>query len=155
MFKKYMPYIVSVLISLGIGGLSAFLTKDSMPIYSAINRPAFSPPPELFPIVWTVLFVLMGIAAGMIWCSNGRQLDFALLFYGAQLVFNFCWTLIFFNFRAYFAAFIWLCLLLVLIGITMIKFFRIKSTAGWLLLSYFAWVCFAGYLNFMIWRLNP
>ncbi len=155
MFKKYMPYIVSVLISLGIGGLSAFLTKDSMPIYSAINRPALSPPPELFPIVWTVLFVLMGIAAGIIWCSNGRQIDSALLFYGAQLVFNFCWTLIFFNFRAYLAAFIWLCLLLVLIGITMIKFFRIKKTAGWLLLPYFAWVCFAGYLNFMIWQLNP
>ena len=155
MFKKYMPYIVSVLISLGIGGLSAFLTKDSMPIYSAINRPALSPPPELFPIVWTVLFVLMGIAAGIIWCSNGRQIDSALLFYGAQLVFNFCWTLIFFNFRAYLAAFIWLCLLLVLIGITMIKFFRIKKTAGWLLLPYFAWVCFAGYLNFMVWQLNP
>ena len=155
MFKKYMPYIVSILISLGIGGLSAFLTKDSMPIYSAINRPALSPPPELFPIVWTVLFVLMGIAAGIIWCSNGRQIDPALLFYGAQLVFNFCWTLIFFNFRAYLAAFIWLCLLLVLIGITMIKFFRIKKTAGWLLLPYFAWVCFAGYLNFMVWQLNP
>lgn len=155
MFKKYMSYIVSILISLGIGGLSAFLTKDSMPIYSAINRPALSPPPELFPIVWTVLFVLMGIAAGIIWCSNGRQIDSALLFYGAQLVFNFCWTLIFFNFRAYLAAFIWLCLLLVLIGITMIKFFRIKKTAGWLLLPYFAWVCFAGYLNFMIWQLNP
>ncbi|MBQ7124713.1 MAG: tryptophan-rich sensory protein [Oscillospiraceae bacterium] len=155
MFKKYMPYIVSILISLGIGGLSAFLTKDSMPIYSAINRPALSPPPELFPIVWTVLFVLMGIAAGIIWCSNGRQIDSALLFYGAQLVFNFCWTLIFFNFRAYLAAFIWLCLLLVLIGITMIKFFRIKKTAGWLLLPYFAWVCFAGYLNFMVWQLNP
>lgn len=155
MFKKYMPYIVSILISLGIGGLSAFLTKDSMPIYSSINRPALSPPPELFPIVWTVLFVLIGIAAGIIWCSNGRQIDPALLFYGAQLVFNFCWTLIFFNFRAYLAAFIWLCLLLVLIGITMIKFFRIKKTAGWLLLPYFAWVCFAGYLNFMIWQLNP
>ena len=168
MFKKFIPYIISVAISLGIGGLSAFLTKDSMPIYSAINRPALShpgeilekiqqkikPTGEIFPIVWSVLFVLMGISAAIVWCSNGRKLDSALLFYGAQLVFNFCWTLIFFNFREYFAAFIWLLILLVLIGITMIKFFRIKKIAGWLLLPYFAWVCFAGYLNFMIWRLN-
>ncbi len=154
MIKKLVPYIFSVALALGIGGLSAFLTKDSMPIYSAINRPALSPPPELFPIVWSVLFVLMGIAAALVWCSNGRQLDSALLFYGAQLVFNFCWTLIFFNFRAYFAAFIWLLILLVLIGITAVKFFHINKLAGWLLLPYFAWVCFAGYLNFMIWRLN-
>ena len=127
MFKKFVPYILSVGLALGIGGLSAFLTKDSIPIYSAINRPKLSPPPELFPIVWTVLFVLMGIAAAIIWCSNGREIDSALLFYGAQLVFNFCWTLIFFNFRAYLAAFIWLLILLVLIGITAVKFYRIKK----------------------------
>ena len=155
MFKKFVPYILSVGLALGIGGLSAFLIKDSIPIYSAINRPKLSPPPELFPIVWTVLFVLMGIAAAIIWCSNGREIDSALLFYGAQLVFNFCWTLIFFNFRAYLAAFIWLSILLVLIGITAVKFYRIKKLAGLLLLPYFAWVSFAGYLNFMVWRLNP
>ncbi|MBR3609852.1 MAG: tryptophan-rich sensory protein [Oscillospiraceae bacterium] len=154
MLKKYSPYIISVLISLGIGGLSAYLTKESMPIYSAINRPALSPPPELFPIVWSILFVLMGIAAAIIWCSNGRKIDSALIFYGFQLVFNLCWTLIFFNFREYFAAFIWLIMLLVLIGITAVKFFKISRTAGWLLVPYFAWVAFAGYLNYMIWMLN-
>lgn len=154
MFKKPVPYIFSVALSLGIGGLSAFLTKDSIPIYSEINRPSLSPPAELFPIVWTILFVLMGIAAALIWCSNGKQLDTALIFYGAQLVFNFCWSLIFFNFRAFFIAFIWLLILLMLIGITTIKFFRIKKLSGWLMLPYFFWVCFAGYLNFMIWMLN-
>ena len=155
MIKKFIPYIFSVALALGIGGFSAFLTKDSMPIYSAINRPVFSPPSWIFPVVWTVLFVLMGIASASVWCSNGRKLDPALLFYGAQLVFNFCWSLIFFNFRAYFAAFIWLLVLLVLIGITSVKFFRINKFAGVLMVPYFAWVCFAGYLNFMIWQLNP
>ncbi len=155
MIKKYLPYILSIALALGIGGLSSFLTKDSMPIYSAINHPKLSPPPELFPIVWTVLFVLMGIAAALIWCSSGRQLDFALLFYGAQLVFNFCWTLIFFNFRAYLAAFIWISILLVLIAITTVKFFRINKLSGLLMVPYFAWVSFAGYLNYMIWVLNP
>ncbi len=155
MLKKYVPFIVSLLISLGIGGLSAFLTKDSMPIYSSLNQPALAPPPWIFPVVWTVLFVLMGIAAALVWCSNGNKLDSALLFYGAQLVMNFCWSLIFFNFRAYLAAFVWLLLLLVLIGITTVKFYRTNKIAGWLLLPYFAWVCFAGYLNFAIWQLNP
>ncbi|MBQ4546744.1 MAG: tryptophan-rich sensory protein [Oscillospiraceae bacterium] len=155
MLKKYFPYIISVLISLGIGGFSAFLTKDNMSIYSEINRPPLSPPSWLFPVVWTVLFVLMGIAAAKIWCSNGKRLDSALLFYGFQLVFNFCWSLIFFNFRAFLFAFIWLLALLVLIAITAVKFYKTDKAAGWLLLPYFLWVCFAGYLNFMIWRLNP
>lgn len=155
MLKKYIPYVFSVLLALGIGGLSAFLTKDSMPVYSSINRPALSPPPEVFPVVWTILFVLMGIAAALVWCSNGRVIDSALIFYGFQLVFNFCWSLIFFNFRAYFIAFVWLLILLVLIGITAVKFYRIKKLAGWLMVPYFAWVCFAGYLNYAIWQLNP
>lgn len=155
MLKKYIPYIISVGISLGIGGLSAFLTKDNMSVYSNINRPPLSPPAEVFPIVWSILFVLMGIAAAIIWCSNGRELDSALLSYGAQLVFNFCWSIIFFNLKAYLFAFIWLIVLLVLIGITMIKFFRINKLSGWLLVPYFVWVSFAGYLNFMIWMLNP
>lgn len=130
------------------------MTKDSMPIYSDLNRPELSPPGYIFPIVWSILFVLMGISAALIWCSNGMQLDCALLFYGAQLVFNFCWTLIFFNFRAFLAAFIWLIILLVLIGITTVKFYKINSLAGLLMLPYFLWVCFAGYLNFAIWQLN-
>ena len=155
MLKKYIPYILSIALSLGIGGLSAFLTKDSMPIYSNLNQPAFAPPPEIFPIVWTILFILMGIAAAIVWNSNGKQLDSALLYYGAQLVMNFCWTLIFFNFRAFFIAFLWLIVLLILIGITAVKFYRINKIAGWLMLPYFAWVCFAGYLNYAIWQLNP
>lgn len=155
MLKKYVPYIISVAISLGVGGISAFLSKDNMSIYSAVNRPALSPPSWLFPIVWTVLFVLMGIAAAIIWRSNGKELDSALIFYGFQLVFNFCWPLIFFNFRAFGIAFFWLLVLLVLIGITAIKFYKINKTAGWMMLPYFAWVSFAGYLNYMIWQLNP
>lgn len=155
MLKKYVPYIISVAISLGVGGISAFLSKDNMSIYSAVNRPALSPPSWLFPIVWTVLFVLMGIAAAIIWRSNGKELDSALTFYGFQLVFNFCWPLIFFNFRAFGIAFFWLLVLLVLISITAIKFYKINKTAGWMMLPYFAWVSFAGYLNYMIWQLNP
>lgn len=155
MLKKIFPYIFSVFISVGTGGLSAFLTKDSMSIYSEIIRPPLSPPGGIFPAVWSILFVLMGIAAGAVWCSNGRKLDSALLFYGAQLVFNFCWSIIFFSFREFFIAFVWLLILLMLIGITALKFYKINRTSGLLMLPYFLWVLFAGYLNFMIWQLNP
>ena len=154
MNKKLWPYIISVAISLGTGAFSAFLTKESMSVYSVINRPPLSPPSWLFPVVWTVLFVLMGIAAALVWCSNGREIDSSLIFYGFQLAFNFCWSLIFFNFRAFFIAFLWLIVLLVLIGITSVKFYKINRTSSLLMLPYFAWVCFAGYLNYAIWQLN-
>lgn len=155
MLKKYSPYIISVAISLGTGGFSAFLTRNSMSLYSEINRPPLSPPSWLFPVVWTILFVLMGIAAAKIWCSNGKEIDSALIFYGFQLVFNFIWPIIFFNFRAFEFAFFWLIALIVLVGISMIKFYRIDKTAGWLMLPYFVWICFAGYLNYAIWQINP
>lgn len=155
MLKKFVPYIVSVSVSLGAGVFSAFLTRNSMSLYSEINRPPLSPPSWIFPVVWTVLFVLMGISAALIWCSNENELDSALIFYGFQLVFNFCWPLIFFNFIAFGFAFFWLVALLVLIGTTIIKFRKINKTASLLMLPYFAWVCFAGYLNYAIWQLNP
>lgn len=154
MLKKLFPYFISVATALGIGGISAFLTKDNMSVYSDLNRPTLSPPSEIFPIVWSVLFVLMGIAVALVWCSSKKQYDDALLFYGAQLTFNFCWTIIFFNLRAFLLAFIWLIVLLVLIGITLAKFYKLNKTAGLLLVPYFLWVCFAGYLNLMIWVLN-
>ena len=155
MFKKILPFIVSVGIALGTGGFSAFLTKESISVYSDINRPPFAPPEWIFPVVWSVLFVLMGISAALVWCSNGKELDSALIFYGFQLVFNFIWPLIFFNFRAFGFAFFWLLALLVLIAVTTIKFYKINKTAGWLMFPYFAWVCFAGYLNYSVWQLNP
>ncbi len=154
MTKKYIPFVISIGISLGVGGFSAFLTKDSMDLYSQINQPPLAPPSFLFPIAWTILYILMGFAAALIWKRNGNEIDFALIFYGFQLVFNFCWSLIFFNFRAFLFAFIWLLALLILIGITAVKFYKIYKPAGWLLLPYFLWVCFAGYLNFAIYLLN-
>ena len=87
--KKVLPMTISIGAALFVGGLSAFLTKGSMPVYSALNLPALAPPSWVFPIVWTVLFVMMGIAAALVWCSNGEAFDAALLFYAAQLIVNF------------------------------------------------------------------
>ncbi len=155
MLKKYVPFVVSVGISLGIGGFAAFLTKESIDLYSEINQPPLAPPSFLFPVVWTVLYILMGIAAAAVWKKLDGELDSALIFYGFQLVFNFCWSLIFFNFRAFLFSFIWLLAMLVLIIITTVKFYKISKPAGVLMIPYILWVCFAGYLNFAIYLLNP
>ena len=152
--KKYFSFLLSIGIALGIGGLSAFLTKDSMPLYAEIKQPPLSPPAWVFPIAWSILYILMGIAAALYWRENGKQFDKVLFLYGLQLVFNFCWTLIFFNFRAFFFAFLWLIVLLLLIAGTAVLFSRKSRTAGRLLIPYLVWVTFAGYLNFGVYVLN-
>ena len=151
------PYIYSILIALGVGGLSALMTSGSMDIYSEIVRPPLSPPAILFPIVWTVLFILMGISAAMIYCTKTatiRERNSALLTYGLSLIFNFFWSIIFFNFRWFFVSFIWILVLLYLILRTIMKYYKINSLAAYLQIPYLLWVSFATYLTFAIWLLN-
>lgn len=150
-------YIYSILIALGVGGLSALFTSGNMDIYEKIIRPPLSPPSILFPIVWTVLFILMGVSAAMIYnTENVKKLDrdSALLTYGISLIFNFFWSIIFFNMQMYLFAFIWLIALLYFIIKTIIKYYKINKTAAYLQLPYLLWVTFAGYLNFAVWYLN-
>ena len=150
MLKKYKPYIIEILIALAVGGLSAYLTKDSMSDFEALAKPPLSPPGFLFPIVWTVLFILMGISAGMVYEKIGR-IPFI---YRLSLAVNFLWSIIFFNMEAYLFAFVWLLLLLSLIIITIIEYSKVSKTAAYLQIPYLLWVIFAGYLNFFIWFLN-
>ncbi len=157
MLKKIKPYAISILISLGVGGLSAFLTRNNMDLYGEIKTPPLSPPSILFPIVWTVLYILMGISAAMIHLN--RSSDFkkrtaALATYASSLVVNFAWSIIFFNFKAYFFAFIWLLLLLYLVVKTILQYREIDKVAAYLQIPYALWVTFAGYLTFGIWILN-
>lgn len=151
---KLKPLVVSVLISLGVGGLSALLTSSSMEKYGQLNQPPLAPPGWLFPIVWTILFLLMGIAAYLVWMKNDPDRKTALTLYAVQLAFNFCWTLIFFNLRAYGFALVWLVALWVLILLTMKYFYHTTPAAGWLMLPYLLWVTFAAYLNAGVWLLN-
>ncbi len=151
---KWKELIVSILIPLAVGGLSAFLTKDSMSTFEAVAKPPLSPPGWLFPVVWTVLYTLMGIASYLVYTSEKFGKKQALYFYAAQLTVNFLWSIIFFNLTAYLFAFIWLLLLWVLILLTLIRFYRINENAGLLLIPYLIWVTFAGYLNLGIFLLN-
>lgn len=148
------PLIVSLVVSLGVGGLSALLTRRGMRLYDLADKPPLTPPDWVFGVVWTILFILMGIAAYRIWVSDAPTRRQALCLYGAQLIFNFFWSMIFFNARAYGAALAWLVLLWVLILLTTIAFRRIDRAAGRLMLPYLVWVTFAVYLNAGVWLLD-
>ena len=157
MKEKVKSYVYSLIIALGVGGLSALFTSGNMDIYKEIVKPPLSPPSIVFPIVWTILFTLMGISAAMIYnntIASKLERDSALLTYGVSLVFNFFWSIIFFNLQMYLFAFIWLLALLYFIIKTIIKYYKIDKTAAYLQIPYLVWVTFAGYLNFAIWYLN-
>ena len=155
MWNKIKPYAVSILIALLVGGVSALLTKDNMNL-EGVTQPALSPPSWIFPVVWTILFILMGLSAAMV-CQYGPNrplVKSALWIYGLQLAVNFFWSIIFFNLQNFLLAFIWLLLLLVLIIAMIIKFKKIKPVAAYLQIPYLLWVTFAGYLTFAIYLLN-
>ena len=95
--KKYKPYLISIAIPLAVGGLSAFFSMKGMAYFQTVNKPWFQPPNIAFPIVWTILYTLMGISAARIWKSNDAKKKRALKTYGLQLIVNFFWSIIFFK----------------------------------------------------------
>ncbi len=151
--------IKKLLICLGIpltvGGLAALIT-GGMADYSELNQPPLSPPGWLFPIVWTILYLLMGYASYRVLVSAvpHEEIKKALILYGAQLFVNFLWPLVFFGLGWYLTAFFVLIALWILIFLTMRAFSRIDERAGDLLLPYILWVTFAGYLNIGVFLLN-
>lgn len=151
---KWKQLIISILISLSIGGLSGFITKDSMKTFEKLNKPMLSPPPIVFPIVWGVLFLLMGISAYLVYVNKSAYRKPALIIYSIQLFINFFWSIIFFNAQQYLFAFIWLIILLIAIIIMIILFYKVKPLAAFLQIPYILWVSFAGYLNLIIYLLN-
>ena len=145
---------ISIAISLGAGILSAFLTGGSMRQYADMYRPPLAPPGWVFPIVWTILYILMGIAAWLVYETPGEDKRLAFSLYGNQLLLNVVWPLLFFNLKTYFLAFGWLLLLWFFIYLTFRQFLQLKRNAGLFLIPYLVWVAFAGYLNFGLWWLN-
>ena len=151
---KIRTVIVNILIALAAGGASAFLTRDSMAEYEAAVKPPLAPPSIVFPIVWAILFILMGVSAALIRDSGTKDRGGALAVYAAQLAVNFIWPIIFFGAGKYLLAFFWLLLLLALVIIMIVKFRKIRPLAGTLQIPYLLWLIFAGYLNFAVWLLN-
>ena len=153
-WKKISPYAVSIAIALAVGGLSAALTGDKMEEYTKLVQPPLAPPSWLFPVVWTALFILMGISAAIIWKSDSPERSDSLFIYGTQLVVNFLWTIFYFSFNARLLAFCWLIFLFLLVLLMTVRFFRLSPAAAKLQIPYIAWLVFAGYLNLATYILN-
>ena len=146
------PLIIALLIPLAVGAVSSLLSGSMMaPTYI---QPSFSPPGYLFPIVWTILYILMGISSYLVYTSDSPAKPAALLVYAIQLVFNFFWTILFFRFSLYGLAFLWLLSLIGLIVIMICLFSKIRPAAAYLQLPYLLWCLFAAYLNFAVYMLN-
>ncbi len=156
MNEKWKKLLICIAVPLVVGGLSAWLSRGGMRGFAALDKPPLSPPGWLFPVVWTILFVLMGVASYLVLTSgrDQRTTGRALRLYGVQLVVNFFWSIIFFELSLYLFAFLWLVLLWVLILATALRFYRISPAAGHLMIPYLLWVTFAGYLNFGVYLLN-
>ncbi len=150
--KNKSSLIISILIPILVGVLSSLFSGNMS--YSSFNKPSFSPPPFLFPIVWTILYTLMGISSYIIYSSDSPNKRKALIIYAVQLFFNFFWSILFFGFSQYLFAFIWLIILIILIIIMIYQFYAIEPLAAFLQIPYLLWCLFAAYLNFIIYRLN-
>lgn len=157
MKRKIFKIILSVAICLSIGFLSSFATQSSITDwYVTLNKPSFNPPNWVFGPVWTVLYILMGIAAGVVWGKGFHHIwvKTALYHFGFQLLLNASWSIVFFGLKSPLAALIIITALLIMILLTMKWFNIVSKKAAMLLVPYLLWVAFATVLNFKIWQLN-
>lgn len=152
-FKKF---LISVFTPLIVGGISALMVGDNVNIYSKIKNPPISPPGWLFPVVWTVLYFLMGVSLYLVWSSETVEYlkRTAYAFWGIQLFFNFIWSPIFFNKQWFLPAFVILLTLWAFTCLMIVSFYKISRRASLLQIPYLIWLTFAGYLNFAIYLLN-
>jgi tryptophan-rich sensory protein len=147
---------VWLLITFAASAIGAIASVNSPEFYRQLDRPPFAPPAWLFGPVWTVLYILQGIAAWLIWRERGlKQAAVPLTLFVAQLAVNALWTWLFFAWRMGGASFAEILVLDVMIVATIVLFWRIRPLAGALLLPYLAWVTFASVLTYSIWQRNP
>jgi tryptophan-rich sensory protein len=151
------PYLIGTLVPLAVGGLSALLSGAGEGFYETVNLPAFAPPALLFPIVWSILFLLMGYSSVTVFLHRERDRSHALdglVLYTASLVVNFFYPIFFFRFRFFLFSFFWLILLLSLVLLTVWKYAKVSRAAARAQLPYAAWVAFACVLTLAIFLLN-
>lgn len=154
--RAWKPYAAWILLAEGVGGLAGWLTRSDTKEYgSSIEKPPLSPPGMVFPIVWGILFLLMGIGAARIYRSpHSPARRQSLVLFLVQLGFNFFWSILFFSLRRFGLAFGWLLALWGLIVWMIRSFHKVDPMAAWLQIPYLLWVTFAAYLNLGVWMLN-
>lgn len=147
---------ICIVIPLAVGVVSGLLTRNSMETFALVEKPPLAPPGWLFPVVWTILYILMGVSSYIILASDAPQekISDAIKIYTYQLVVNFLWPTFFFSFGWYFFSFLWLLLLWGLVFLMIRKFYDISRIAAYMNVPYLVWLTFAGYLNAGVWLLN-
>lgn len=140
--------VLSIAIPLVLGTMVGLITKNSMKAFEVLNKPKLSPPSYLFPIVWSILYILMGISSYLIKDKDKKYI------YYTQLFFNLFWSIIFFVLKLRLVAFLWLLVLIILVIRMIISFYKERKLAGLLNIPYLLWLLFAGYLNLSIYLLN-
>jgi tryptophan-rich sensory protein len=153
---RWIGLILFIMICVGAGGLGAIATTPEIEgWYAALQKPAWNPPSYLFGPVWTTLYLMMAIAAWLVWKPAGFQAAaLPLMLFAGQLVLNVAWSWIFFGMHQPGWAFVEIVILWLAIVATITAFFRCSMLAGWMLVPYLAWVSFASVLNYAIWQLN-
>jgi len=155
--NKISKLTISVITCLLAGSIGSFFTTPSIRTwYATIQRPALAPPNWIFGPVWTVLYVLMAVSAFLIWEKGIKKVEVktSLYVFGIQLALNSLWSILFFGMHSPVLAFIEIIALWLAILLTIVKFYRLSTTAAYLLLPYLIWVSFAAFLNFSFWILN-
>lgn len=153
--RKLWTYVIAIAIPLAVGALAGFLTRDGVDALQEIQQSALTPPPIVFPVVWTILYSLMGVSLARIWLapeSMARSRGLSLFLF--QLIFNFFWSLFFFNMQLFGFSLLWIIALWVLILLMIFAFYQVDKIAAWLQIPYLLWVSFATYLTWQVWRLN-
>lgn len=142
-------FIVTLLIPIFVGAVSAILTSKGMSAYGTMSKPPLSPPAWAFPVAWTLLYIAMGAASYFIFAaeSDSPNRTLILILYAVQLAMNFMWSIIFFNWGMYLFAFIWLMIMWCLVIVCAVLSFRVCRISFWLFIPYILWLTFAAYLN--------
>lgn len=152
--KKYWTDLAFILSTLAVGGLSSIFVSRGMPAYEALAKPPLTPPSLVFPIAWSLLYLLMGYGAARVWRTGSPGRTGAIKTFGVQLALNFFWSLWFFGLQWHLFAFLWLLLLAAAILWMIRAFSPLDRTAARLQIPYLLWIAFAAYLNLGIWLLN-
>lgn len=154
--KTWKIYAFWIILAEAVGALSGWLTRDGMKAYTeTIAQPPLSPPSWIFPIVWTILYALMGIGAARVSLApKSKERSLGLNLFVIQLIVNFFWSPIFFNAQAFGTALLWLILLWLLVLAMILVFRKMDKSAGSIQIPYLLWLTFAAYLNYGVWQLN-
>ena len=154
---KWNQTVLWIAVTEAVGLLSGLLSASGRKTFeNAAVQPGFTPPALVFPIVWIILYALMGVSTARVWkMPESPERSRGLNLIVSQLIFNFFWSLIFFQAQAFGFAAVWLGILWVLTGAMTIAFYRLDPIAGYLQIPYLLWLTFAIYLNIAVWQLNP